>query len=226
MVTKTSSGSRTRLPAAARRAQILGVARDLFVADGLERTSLRRIATAAGITPTAIYGHFADKEALFFAIGQDFFQGLIDRILAVGVAIPEPLPRLRGLMSAYVRFGLEHPQEYRLIFMTSHGGIVGQGHRISHRGPTEPAEQHLNKGAIAFGLLEGEVARLTEAGVLRPGPPATVAEVVWAAGHGLVALLITHGAFDWTPVDSLIETALDRILFGIVAPGPDHQSEP
>lgn len=214
----TTGVSRTRLPAAARRAQILSVARDLFVADGLERTSLRRIATAAGITPTAIYAHFADKEALYFAIGQDFFQGLIDRILAVAIEIHEPLPRLRGLMSAYVRFGLEHPQEYRLIFMTPHGGIVGQGRKLSHRGPTEPADQDLNKGAIAFGLLEGEIARLTEAGVLRPGSPATVAEVVWAAGHGLVSLLITHGDFDWTPIDTLVETAIDRVLFGIVAP--------
>ncbi len=220
MAAKSTSGvTRVRLPAAARRAQILAVARDLFVADGLERTSLRRIATAAGITPTAIYGHFADKEALFFAIGQDFFQGLIDRIMAVATSIAEPLPRLRGLMTAYVRFGLEHPQEYRLIFMTPHGGIVGLDSKVSHRGPTEPAEQNLNKGAIAFGLLEAEIASLTNAGVLRPGNSATVAEVIWAAGHGLVALLITHGEFDWTPVDSLIETAIDRILFGVVAPG-------
>ncbi|HYC05073.1 MAG TPA: TetR/AcrR family transcriptional regulator [Azospirillaceae bacterium] len=212
---------RTRLPAAERREQILRIARELFIAEGFERASMRRIAERAGITPTAIYDHFADKEALMAAIGEEFFDGLIEALSTVPDATPDPLDRLKMLLEGYVRYGLARPREYRLVFMTPLEGLGRiTGHRLPRDGTPPECLGGTMKGAISFAVLEGEIGMLMERGVLRPGDKEAVADVVWMMGHGLVSLLITHPGFEWTPLDTVIRTSIDTLLHGIVADLP------
>lgn len=52
----------------AKRADIVGVARELFVSDGFERTSISRLAKAAGITPNTLYWYFEDKDDILVAV--------------------------------------------------------------------------------------------------------------------------------------------------------------
>lgn len=214
--------SRKRLSAEERRGQILAAARELFIAEGVENTSMRRIASLAGVTPTLIYRHFADKEALLLAVCQAFFRGLIEASAAALGQVPdraEPFARLRRLLEGYVRFGLANPDVYRLVFMTKIASLkrerMPQGHRP--RQDTPPPAEDEGFGLRAFGLLEGEIRRLIELGHLKPGEPTAIAEVVWATGHGLVALLITHGDFKWTPFDELLALSIDVLLKGIAA---------
>ncbi|MDD3446703.1 MAG: TetR/AcrR family transcriptional regulator [Zavarzinia sp.] len=212
--------ARRRLSADERRSQILATARRLFVEEGVENVSMRRIAALAGVTPTLIYHHFADKESLLLAVCQNFFRGLIDASEAAMAAVPEtevPFGRLRRLMEGYVEFGLANPDVYRLVFMTKLAGLkrekMPSGHRPHPAEPALPEDQGF--GLRAFGLLEGEIRRLIESGHLRQDDACAMAEVVWATGHGIVSLLITHGDFQWTPVDRLISLSIDTILSGI-----------
>ncbi|ACI97720.1 TetR/AcrR family transcriptional regulator [Rhodospirillum centenum] len=211
-------GGRTqRLPAAERRAQILRVARDLFVQEGIERTSLRRIADGAGITPTAIYDHFADKQDLLAAIAGDFLDGLIVAMQEEPADPADPLDRLRALGRGYVRYGAGHPHEYRLVFMTTLPAFSPvPGHRAP---PDADPVCPPNKGMQSFGVLEAEIARLLELGLLVPGNRHAYADALWATMHGIVSLLITHAHFNWTPVDELVATATDMLLCGISVPG-------
>ncbi|PWR17717.1 TetR/AcrR family transcriptional regulator [Zavarzinia compransoris] len=211
---------RRRLSADERRSQILAAARQLFIQEGVDNTSMRRIAQLAGVTPTLIYHHFADKAALMLSVCQEFFFGLMQASEEARRPRPEdadPLAPLGRLMAAYVRFGLENPDVYRLVFMTriatlKRDGIIA-GHRP--RPDHQPHPEDKGFGIQSFGILEGEIRRLTEAGALRPNDPAALAEMVWATGHGLVSLLITHGDFKWTPFDDLQRLAIDSLLRGI-----------
>lgn len=216
---KSPAPKRTRLPAAERRAQILAVARDLFVAEGFERASMRRIADAAGITPTAIYDHFADKDELLSAIAVEFFDGLTAAMDVDSVAWADPLSALAQLMENYVRYGLAHPNEYRLVFMNSLTRFVPSlGHRGLPKGPGEPAEICLKepgKGQSSFMLLQTGIERLAAAGMLRNDDPEGFADSVWAMGHGLVSLILTKGESNFTPVDRWIKTSITILFDGM-----------
>ena len=212
--------AKRRLSAEERRAQILAVAQELFTTEGVESTSIRRIATIAGVTSPVIYHHFEDKEALLLAVCQEFFKGLIvatDRAPAPDDLSQGPFTRLRGMMRGYVTFGLENPDVYQLVFMTDIAALkrdkFPKGHRRKPGDP--PLAEAESFGLRAFGVLEGEIERLLALGTLKGDDPFALAEVVWSAGHGLVSLLITHADFEWTPFDKLLDLSLEAMLHGI-----------
>src|SRR3954467_1704141 len=99
------------------RGRIMDAARDLFAREGYDAVSMRRIAEAIEYSPTAIYVHFRDKQDLMVQLCQSDFVAL-----AIGVAelqkIADPVDRIRRMGHAYIRFGVEHPNHYRLMFMT------------------------------------------------------------------------------------------------------------
>src|SRR5262245_8666913 len=101
---------------AAVRAKILDAARELFVTQGVEAVTMRKIAEKIDYTATALYTHFADKDALLRALcDADFLKlrGAFERI----ARMDDPIERLRKLGKEYVRFALEYPNHYKLMFM-------------------------------------------------------------------------------------------------------------
>lgn len=110
-----------RLPAAARRQVILDAALSLFAADGYERTSLDRVAAAAGVTKPVLYDHFASKRALFVALLEREVASM-SRGLIGSVDPSAPLEeRLRSLALAAIRHARRHPAASRLLFTDPSG---------------------------------------------------------------------------------------------------------
>src|SRR6476646_3519921 len=102
---------------AVRRA-ILDAARDLFVTEGYQNVSIRKIAERIEYSPAAIYGYFASKDDIFFALAEEGFRLLCDR----GAAAPDaahidPLDRIRGIFWRLYEFSREHPQYFDLMFV-------------------------------------------------------------------------------------------------------------
>src|SRR5439155_7610529 len=98
--------------------EILAAAERLLVETGAEeRVSIRAIADAVGVTPPSIYLHFPDKETLLFAVCDRQF-AIFDAALESAAATTDnPVEALELRGQAYVRFGLEHPEAYRIMFM-------------------------------------------------------------------------------------------------------------
>jgi AcrR family transcriptional regulator len=198
-----------RLSAAERRHAILAAAKEIFLAEGYEATTMRRIADALGVTPTTLYLHFPDKAALLTEICNDSFAQL-----AAEFARPEivqaPAPEaLRRLLDVYVGFGLAHPREYRLLFMTELPPHVG-----GHRPRPERGDASLDNGQLAFATLETLVRRLVADGAFRDSDPVAMAEAIWAAAHGLVSLLIAMPHFPWSDRPRLVQSVLEMVLRG------------
>lgn len=216
-LTSRPAPSRRRVPAAVRREQILSAARGLFVTEGVDRTSMRAIAAKVGVTPTALYDHFADKAQLMVAIADGFFDLLHDRMQAAVASERDPIKRLRTAGREYVMFGLEHREEYRLLFMSPHTEIKRMmPMRARLRVPAGDPDADVSRGARAFAVLENLMGDLIAAGEIRKVDKATLAETIWAVVHGIAALRITHDKFDFASLDHVLEMAFDMILNGLL----------
>jgi AcrR family transcriptional regulator len=180
------------------RRKILDAARELFASEGYERVTMRRIAEAIEYSPTTIYHHFEDKDDLVAALCESDFAGLFEA-LSSKAPTADPVDEIRQLGLAYVRFGLAHPNQYRFMFMTPA--------KVEHTKQEDPGQK-------AFELLRGAVARAVASGGFGPGDPITVAQVLWAGIHGVVALLITLQPAHW-PAPVAPDLAEEAVLNGI-----------
>ena len=189
------------------REDILGAASRLFFEQGgAEGMTMRAVAAAAGVSPPAVYLHFADKDELIFAVCQGIFTRLDEAIESAADGIDDPIEAMKARGRAYVHFGLEHPDHYRVLFMQAPGT---QPH---HYTPEEV------KASAAFGHLMSNVATLAADPRLRDDiDPYEMALDCWAFVHGLTSLLITKPDFGWPDADAMLNGHFDRMLSGLLA---------
>src|SRR6266550_754169 len=114
------------------RGKILEAARRMFVQKGYEGTTMRAIATKIGYTPTAIYHHFKDKDALVAELAGLDFRALA-QALQQTASTADPLDRLEKIGAAYVEFGLTIPMSSRRC---AGGPCTGSSLCRSRRGMT------------------------------------------------------------------------------------------
>jgi AcrR family transcriptional regulator len=192
-----------------RREEILDAAVRLFVEHGFANVSTRRIADALGISQTTLYVYFPTKDAILEAMCDQCFARLVASFQLVLAEAGTSLEQLRRLMRAYVQFGLEHSDQYRIAFMTEQVHMRDKSEFLNALPHEQPP------GIQCFHLLQDHIARLSDENQLR-FDPALVAQCLWSAGHGLVALLITMPSFPWAPREELIERMLDILLEGVL----------
>src|SRR5215831_4189058 len=100
---------------AVRRA-ILDAARELFVSEGYQNVSIRKIAERIEYSPAAIYGYFPSKDDIFFALAEEGF-GLLHRDGVSELDTLHPLDGVRAIFWRLYRFSCEHPQYFALMFV-------------------------------------------------------------------------------------------------------------
>src|SRR5512139_875005 len=99
------------------RKAIMAAAGSVFLEDGLSSFSMRKVAERVGYTATTIYRYFTDKDDLLFAVVAEGLAAFTDALREGRDAHDDPLARIEGMGLAYVRFGLDHPELYRLLFI-------------------------------------------------------------------------------------------------------------
>src|SRR5580704_8533698 len=100
------------------REEILDAARTLFVKEGYESVSIRKIAEKIEYSPGTIYLYFHDKAEILAQISEETFSRLEQKLAAINRdQSADPLERVRRGLRAYIRFGLEHPNRYVLTFV-------------------------------------------------------------------------------------------------------------
>jgi AcrR family transcriptional regulator len=191
------------------REEILAATERLLLETGdQEAVSIRAVADAVGVTPPSIYLHFADKNELIFAICDKHFAEF-DRVLERAAAgSDDPLDSLRLRGRAYVQFGLDHPEEYRILFMTKPAST-----------PEEWSDERIMQRASFHHLVEA-VQRALDAGAIRPANPGLVAFGLWAAMHGLTSLFVAKPGLLGSDRQALIDHVLEVQIAGLVGPTP------
>jgi len=190
------------------RRKILEAARRMFVQQGYAGTTMRAIAAKIGYTPTAIYHHFRDKDALVAELAGVDFRALAQALQQTGTE-GDPLDRLEKIGAAYVEFGLTHPMQYQFLFMTRRPGSNTPG-GMAH----DPGED-------AYGFLRQTCAAVIATGRLRPEftDPDELAQMCWGSLHGLVALQVAKGddpAIPWRDVRQTAARSRATTLRGLL----------
>ncbi len=186
------------------RAGLLAAARDVFLEDGPTQFSLREVARRVGVSATAVYRHFDNKEALQAAACTQGFH-VFASYLVRALAARTPLERMLATSEQYRLFALENPLDYRFIFMT-----VADKVRYS-KDESLPQD-------TTFQFLVDRVRECTEAGVLAPGDPTTTAVLIWAHVHGLVSLRLSehlHAVGNDAAFADLYRASVARLLRGL-----------
>jgi AcrR family transcriptional regulator len=98
------------------RELILRSAQDLFLENGYEKTSIRGIADAIEYSPATIYLYYKDKNELLLALHVKAFEKMMQEF-AVIAAVADPLERLKSLGNQYIKFAVENPELYDLMFI-------------------------------------------------------------------------------------------------------------
>ena len=191
------------------RAEILDATERLLVELGDEAdVSIRAVADAVGRTPPVIYKHFTDKDDLIQEVCARRFLEFDRAMEEAGARSDDPLESLRLRGEAYIRFGLAHPEHYKVLMMTSHQMRV-----VTDEAPGMEAFQH----------LVGAVQRCIDAGVFQGDHDAlSIALVLWPAVHGITALLISLPKFELLAggadgVEKVIQLLLDVQMEGLLA---------
>jgi AcrR family transcriptional regulator len=104
-------------------ARLRGAARAILVAEGAAAVSIRRVATAVGVTPMATYRHYANREALLNAVADEEFTALAKRWEAPE-QLGDPLTRLYELLDAYLDFALGTPHLYSFLIVDRREGAL------------------------------------------------------------------------------------------------------
>lgn len=212
--TALPAGRKRRGEGHTRREEILQAAKELFLEQGYDSTTIRRIADRVGISAPALYLYFKDKEALMLALCDQTFGHLIEAIDEIEKTVADPLQRVRRFGEAYVRFGLTHPDEYRLVFLGAN--IPESIRKVGHRAPTDDPTRPGIGGALVFKRLVSILGELEASGTKLKYPPETCGELCWMGLHGLVSAFIMKPEFPWSDRDLLINGMLDIHAEGIL----------
>jgi AcrR family transcriptional regulator len=190
------------------RDKILEAAREMFATQGIEATTMRAIAQRIEYTPTAIYHHFKDKDALIIELCHSDFSRL-GRQFTQMERIEDPVERLRRIGMAYVEFAIHNPHHYQIMFMTR-----------------TPAHEHPDKNPEedAYGFLLATVQEGLDAGRFRPEltDAHQLAQMTWSSVHGIISLQIAKCHDPWVEWRDLRKTALaiiDALIRGILREG-------
>lgn len=160
---------------------------------GAEHVSLRSIASALEVSPSAAYNHFADKDDLLRAVGECGLAALDERMTRVLAAHPADTAqaaraRFAGLGRAYLAFAIEETHLFRLVF--------------------GPILSHLNderEDSAPYRKLNAALDDLDRFSLLKPGIRPGLDLLIWAATHGMASLIV-EGALPPESCDSYIDS--------------------
>lgn len=191
------------------RDEILAATEQLLLNTGsAEAVSIRAVADAVGVTPPSIYRHFPDKSTLIFEVCARYFAQLDAEIDAAVEGLDDPMAALRARGRAYIEFGRQNPEPYRIMFMVR-----------PDQGPTAAAQDGWIRESRTFQEVLDNVQACIDLGALRPeyDDPLVAALGFWARVHGLTSLMISKPAMPWSD-DAFIEQYVDSCVYGVGDP--------
>jgi AcrR family transcriptional regulator len=177
---------------------------EILSKEGVAGLSLRKVAKRAGVSHSAPYAHFPDKQSLIAAISTEGFKQLYGELdAAISLHAGHPRRQLQEGVWAYVQFAIHNTDTFKIMF----SGVLEKEREypafveISHK---------------SFERVVDVVRACQNKGILRSSPPEQMAVAVWGQVHGIISLIlegqISHAVLDRFTIREIVMSALDQIL--------------
>lgn len=186
------------------RREILGAARELFVSEGYEKFSMRRLAEKIDYSPTTIYLYFKDKDDLLFAVCEEVAEQFLASLRNIRSLQSDPLDVLRQALLYLIEFGLRNPNQYKVFFFT----------KPNVYGTQEEFMQRDSMGRSSYLVFREIVHDCIRAGKFHDIDGEILTQVLAVATHGLVVMTMYGKSFPWADRNVLAQTLVDGLLKG------------
>ncbi len=156
---------------------ILDAAKRISIDEGFEKVSIRKIAEEIEYSPGTIYLYFKNRDEILFELHNIAFQKFYKEQLKIS-HITEPFEKLREHGRIYIKFGVENPDLYELMFI-----VRAPGNEIE-------TSQKWNEGMKTFDFLRSNVQECLDAGYFKGSDANTLSIAMWSLVHGIVSLYL------------------------------------
>ncbi len=188
------------------RERIFNAASNLLAEEGVSALSIRKIAKNAGLSPMAVYRHFADKDALINALMEHGFKAWEDRVAKIDAT--EPIQWLEVFIDAFLVFSVEEPHLFdAAFFLPASKARQFPDDFAAQRSPT-----------ISLAVDKIEQAKIQ--GKLGGGAPLNIALTLWALGQGLISLHRAQRFSNEAQFKHLYRQTAHNYLASLQAPQP------
>lgn len=182
---------------------ILDAARELFVAEGYQNVSIRKIADRIEYSPAAIYSYFPSKDDIFYGLAEEGFRLLFESGVT-GETGGDALDELRRGFGHFYQFSKQHPEYFALMF------VDRSVPRISREWDRFAFVQGMRNKVI------GTIQRAVDEGLL---PKATDPEwaftILMAAVHGAAVMRLCERVAPGTNTDGVARDTIEAALTGL-----------
>ncbi|HKE26102.1 MAG TPA: TetR/AcrR family transcriptional regulator [Bryobacteraceae bacterium] len=172
---------------------------------GVEQLTLRTVGERLGVSRTALYRHFADKQSLLATVGTEGFRKLRQTLADAWEQNGRGRAGFDAMGRAYVQFAVDHPSHYRVIF----GGFIESAAKDDH---------FIAEARAAFQVLVEALVDQQNVGDIRRDDPVLMARFVWALVHG-TAMLFIDGQLPETAQREPLEQYVFERLYASIRPG-------
>ena len=186
------------------RQEIMEAARELFVKEGFDNVSMRKIAEKIEYSPSTIYLYFQDKADLLDCIVEETLLGLRAKLDSIRHG-HDSVADLKNGLRAYIEYWTLHPNDFRVAFMTD----------LKALDPNR-AWRTATVGSAIYANLRSSLSNCASAGMLDVPDMETASQAIWAAIYGLVALFIMKPHFPWVDQDRLIDTVVNSAVDSMI----------
>jgi AcrR family transcriptional regulator len=169
---------------------------------GVEHLTLRTVGARLGVSRSALYRHFADKQSLLATVGKEGFRKLRQAVADAWEGNGRGRIGFEAMAKAYVQFAVAHPSHYRVMF----GGFIESAAKDDH---------FVAEAKAAFQVLVDALVEQQNAGDIRRDDPVLMARFVWALVHGTAMLLIDGQLPEPAQREALEPYAAERIYASI-----------
>jgi AcrR family transcriptional regulator len=180
---------------------------EILSKEGIEGLSLRKVAQRAGVSHSAPYSHFPDKQSLIAAISTEGFHRLYADLDAAVSAHPKnPKKQLLDGALAYVRYALNNTDTFKIMF----SGVLEKEKEY-------PAFVEISQKT--FERVVSVVKACQEAGVVRSASSEMMAVAMWGQVHGIVSLAlegqISYSVLDHHAIEDIVSFAIQQMIMPV-----------
>ena len=186
------------------RREILAEARELFITEGYEKFTMRKLAGKIDYSPPTIYLYFKNKDDLLLAICEEVAEQYFANLKLIRARYTDPLQTLRQALLYFIEFGFNNPHQYK-VFFSMKPDLYGK------------KEEFMEKESMAknsYLIFREIVQDCIDAGRLRAMDTDVMTQSLAVAVQGLVLMTIYRKSFPWADRNLLASALVDCLLRG------------